>query len=100
MTSVSFSRLRQLQLDFAVLKGRRSFRDNKSGIYLFNRSTEINFGNGSLSPAIRLKNFASTTGEVISSDVDRFLKISANLQMSYLRNEVGDSHFFLHFRGK
>ena len=40
------------------------------------------------------KNVASTTGEVISSDEDRLLKISANLQMSYLRNEVGDPHFF------
>ena len=37
-----------------IIKISCSFRDNKSGIYLFNRSSEINFGNGSLSPAIRL----------------------------------------------
>ena len=46
------------------------------------------------------KIFVSTTltGEFISSDEGRFLKMSANLQMSYLGNKVGDPHvFFLLF---
>ena len=41
--------------------------------------------------------FASIPVEVISNVEDRFLKISVHFQISYLENEVGDPHLFLHF---
>ena len=71
--------------------------DFKSGIYLFNRSAKINFGNERLFPVIRSEYFASIAVEVISNAEDRFLKISVHFQISYLENEVGEPHLFLHF---
>ena len=40
--------------------------------------------------------FAPIAEEVVSNDEDRFLKLSVHFQISYLQNEVGDPHLFLH----
>ena len=71
--------------------------DFKRGIYLFNRSTQINFGNASLLPGFVHNIFVLNSLEVVSNDEDQFLKISVHFQLSYLQNEVGDPYLFLHF---
>ena len=43
--------------------------------------------------------FAPTSTEVVSNDKDQSLKMSMHFQIhvSYLQNEVGEPHLFLHF---
>ena len=41
--------------------------------------------------------FAPKAAEVVSNDEDQFLNISVHFQLSYLLNEGGDPHLFLHF---
>ena len=41
--------------------------------------------------------FAPKAAEVVLNDKDRILKISVHFQISYIQNDVGDPHLFLHF---